>query len=190
MTSDAVISGALESLAGLRNRHREAVKLVPNKPGLYAFYGDDEAWSQLELRPALDAQPLYVGKAERSLNGRDVGTHFAVGKTGSSTVRRSLAALLVDSLALVAAPRNPAKPDGSANFGLDAKSEVRLSEWMTQRLSLATWTKPDDVSLDEMETQVLRRLRPPLNLDKVGEPRERLRQARKRMAEAARAWSL
>ena len=98
--------------------------------------------------------------------------------------------MLVDSLALVAAPRNPAKPGGSANFGLDAKSEVRLSEWMTQRLSLATWTKPDDVSLDEMETQVLRRLRPPLNLDKVGEPRERLRQARKRMAEAARAWSL
>ncbi|MBY9074229.1 hypothetical protein K1X13_05275 [Nocardioides sp. WL0053] len=72
---------------------------------LYAFYGDDHAWSELELSPAFDGQPLYVGEAERSLNGRDVGTHNAAGKTGSSTVRRSLAALLVNELALVAVPR-------------------------------------------------------------------------------------
>jgi hypothetical protein len=188
MTRDDVISAALESLAGMRHAHSEAVQLVPTEPGLYAFYGGDEAWDELGLRPAFDGQPLYVGKAERSLNGRDVGTHFAVGKTGSSTVRRSLAALLVDNLALVAAPRNVAKPDGSANFGLDARSEVRLSDWMTQRLSLATWSKPHDLSLDEIETEVVRRLRPPLNLDKVGEPRQRLRRARKHMADAARGW--
>jgi hypothetical protein len=188
MTSDAVISAALESLAGTRHAHAEAVQLVPKRPGLYAFYGDDVAWRQLRLEPAFEGQPLYAGKAERSLIGRDVGTHFAVGKTGSSTVRRSLAALLVDDLGLVATPRNVEKPDGSANFGLDADSEIRLSEWMTQRLSLATWSKPDGVVLDVIETEVVRRLRPPLNLDKVGESRERLRRARKRMAESARAW--
>jgi hypothetical protein len=117
-----------------------------------------------------------------------VGTHFAAGKTGSSTVRRSLAALLADELALVAVPRNLAKPDGSANFGLEASSEGRLSGWMERRLSLATWSKPESVNLDEVETAVLRRLQPPLNLDKVGEPRRRLREARKRMADTARAW--
>lgn len=79
------------------------------------------------MSPAFDGQPLYVGKAERSLNGRDVGTHFAAGRTGSSTVRRSLAALLVNELALVAVPRNLAKPDGSASFGLDTASEGALS---------------------------------------------------------------
>ncbi|MGZ6799736.1 MAG: GIY-YIG nuclease family protein [Mycobacteriaceae bacterium] len=188
MTNDSVIAAALESLAGVRHAHSDAIQLVPKEPGLYAFYGDDHAWSGLGLSPAFEGQPLYVGKAERSLNGRDVRTHFAVGKTGSSTVRRSLAALLGSEFGLVAVPRNPAKPDGSANFGLDPASEACLSDWMEQRLSMATWTQPGHATLDDVETAVLRRLRPPLNLDKVGEPRERLRQARRRMADIARAW--
>lgn len=95
-----------------------AGRLVPKEPGLYAFYRDGREWAELGLLFDFDGQPLNAGKAERSLNGRDVGTHFAAGKTGSSTVRRSLAALLMDELALVAVPRNLAKPDGSANFGL------------------------------------------------------------------------
>jgi hypothetical protein len=188
MTIDDVIAASLDSLASVRNVHADAVGLVPKAPGLYAFYGDARAWAELRLSPAFDDQPLYVGKAERSLNGRDVGTHFAVGRTGSSTVRRSLAALLVDELDLVAVPRNLATPDGSANFGLDAASEGALSIWMEQRLSLATWSNSERVDLDEIETAVVRRLRPPLNLDKVGETRTRLRQARRRMADTARAW--
>ena len=123
MTSDHAIAAlVLKSLAGTRHAHAEAVRLVPTEPGLYAFYGDNRTWTELGLSRVFDDQPLYVGKAERSLNGRDVRTHFAAGKTGSSTVRRSLAALLVDELALVAVPRNLAKPDGSANFGLDEQS--------------------------------------------------------------------
>lgn len=188
MSSDDVVADALETLAGLRHPHRDAIRLVPKAPGLYAFYGDDRAWEELRLSPAFEDQPLYVGKAERSLNGRDVGTHFAAGKTGSSSVRRSLAALLVDELGLFAVPRNLAKPDGSANFGLDVVSEGSLSRWMEERLTLATWSKPEGTNLDDIETAVVRRLRPPLNLDKVGEPRQRLRLARRRMAETARAW--
>lgn len=183
-----MIAAALETLAGIRHPHADAIRLVPKKPGLYAFYGEDRAWDELGLSPAFEGQPLYVGKAERSLNGRDVGTHFAAGKTGSSTVRRSLAALLVDELGLVAVPRNLVKPDGSANFGLDVVSEGSLSSWMEQRLSLATWSKPEATNLDDIETAVVRRLHPPLNLDKVGEPRQRLRQARRRMTDTARAW--
>lgn len=59
---------------------------------------------------------------------------------------------------------------------------------MEQRLSLATWSKPERANLDEIETAVLRRLQPPLNLEKVGETRTRLREARRRMADTARAW--
>lgn len=188
MTNDAVIAAALGSLAGARHGYTVAVEVVPNGAGLYAFFGDGPAWSSLGLTPVFDDQPLYVGKAERSLNGRDVRTHFAAGKTGSSTVRRSLAALLAGELALVPIPRNVAKPDGSANFALDPASEARLSDWMQQRLSLATWVKLEGESLDIIETEVVRQLRPPLNLDKVGEPRERLRAARKRLADVARAW--
>lgn len=187
MLSD-VLSAALEDLAGTRHARVDAVHLAPREAGLYAFYGDEVTWRDLGLTPAREDQPLYVGKAEKSLNGRDVGTHFTTGKTGSSTVRRSLAALLADELDLVPVPRNLAKPDGSANFGLELGSDQRLSAWMDLRLTLATWVRPDDVNLDELETAVLRRLQPPLNLDKVGQPRERLRSARKRMADAARAW--
>jgi hypothetical protein len=188
MAIDAVLAVALEELSGARHRREDAVELAPRRPGLYAFYGDDRAWAELALTPAFQDQPLYVGKAERSLNGRDVGTHFATGKTGSSTVRRSLAALLVDELDLVPLPRNLANPDGSANFALEPAGDARLSQWMDARLTLATWVKPDGVQLNSVETAVLRQLRPPLNLDKVGEPRERLRTARKRMANIARAW--
>jgi hypothetical protein len=188
MPSEAVIAAALEGLSGPSHAHGEAVRRVPREPGLYAFYGDHRAWVELGLIPSFDGQPLYVGKAERSLNGRDVGTHFAAGKTGSSTVRRSLAALLVERLTLGAVPRNLAKPDGSANFGLDTASEARLSAWMVKRLSLTTWSGSGDASLDEVETAVVRRLHPPLNLDKVGESRTRLREARRRMADIARAW--
>jgi hypothetical protein len=188
MNFDAVVADALEHLAGVQHRRNDAVELVARRPGLYAFFGDEQAWLHLEITPAFHGQPLYVGKAERSLNGRDVGTHFASGKTGSSTVRRSLAALLVDGLSLVPVPRNLARPDGSANFALETEGDERLSDWMEHRLALATWVKADGVVLDEVETAVVRRLRPPLNLDKVGEPRERLRVARKHMSNLARAW--
>jgi hypothetical protein len=188
VTIDSVLAVALVDLAGPRHGRTDAVEFAPRSPGLYAFYGDARAWTELQLSPAFGDQPLYVGKAERSLNGRDVGTHFAAGKTGSSTVRRSLAALLADRLDLVPTPRNMSKPDGSANVALDPPSDARLSVWMDDRLTLATWVRPDGVTLDEVETAVIARLRPPLNLAKVGEPRDRLRQARKRMANISRVW--
>ncbi|MDN5804900.1 MAG: hypothetical protein L0H26_10015 [Microlunatus sp.] len=189
MCFESNVDRALADLAAARYPRAEAVHVVPKAAGLYAVYGDGQAWSDLDLSPAFEGQPLYVGKAERTLNGRDVRTHFATGKTGSSTVRRSLAALLVDQLDLVAVPRNPARPDDSANYALDQAGDERLSRWMDERLVLATWTKPVGLDLGEVETAVLRRLLPPLNLAKVGQPRARLRGARANMAAASRAWS-
>lgn len=186
MSVDLAVLQAIAELSGARHRRADAVLHVPKTPGLYAFYGDERAWSDLGLKPVFDDQPLYVGKAERSLNGRDVGTHFSTGKTGSSTVRRSLAALLVTPLNITAVPRNMAKPDGSANYSLDPAGDERLSRWMDERLVLASWSKPDGVLLDEVETAVLQKLRPPLNLDKVGEPRDRLRRARGVLAAESR----
>lgn len=187
-SQETAVERALMALAGERHLRTAAIEVVPEQPGVYAFYGDRQAWEDLALQPARDDQPLYVGKAERSLNGRDVRTHFADGKTGSSTIRRSLAALLVEQLNLIAVPRNLDKPDGSANFALETASESRLSSWMDSHLRLATWVKTAGIVLGDVETAVVLRLRPPLNLDKVGEPRDRLRQARRRMADAARAW--
>lgn len=77
----------------------------------------------------------------------------------------------MDQLGLVPLPRNLANPDGSANFALKPAGGARLRQWMGTLLSLATWVNPDGVRLNNVETAVLRRLRPPLNLHKVGEPR-------------------
>jgi hypothetical protein len=59
---------------------------------------------------------------------------------------------------------------------------------MEAHLLLSSWTKPPGVVLEEIESAIVRLLRPPLNLDKVGEPRNQLREARKRMADIARSW--
>ncbi len=80
MSSDLVVDQALADLASTRHNRRDATDRVPRAPGLYAFYGDEQAWSDLDLSPAFDDQPLYVGKAERSLNGRDAGTHFSTAR--------------------------------------------------------------------------------------------------------------
>ncbi len=114
-----------------------------------------------------DDRPLYVGKAEHTLAGRDVRTHFGTGKTGNSTLRRSLAGLLRGELGLKGMPRNPAKPGHFSNYGLEPAGDAALTEWMRQHLRLATWSLPPTVDLGDLETEILQSLKPPLNIDKV-----------------------
>jgi hypothetical protein len=134
--------------------------------------------------------PLYVGKAERSLQSRDIRTHFATGRTGSSTVRRSFAALLRNPLVLRGVPRNMVRPERPATFGLAAEGDERLTAWMQEQLFLAYWVKPDtEVDLNDIETAVIKRWQPPLNLNKVDHPLPALRHARRLMADDARTWA-
>jgi hypothetical protein len=166
-----------------------AVAIVPRQPGLYAINADADVWEELGLALPPDPRPLYAGKAERSLAGRDINTHFASGRTGSSTLRRALAGLLAQPLALRAQPRNPAKPAYFSNFGLEAEGDERLTTWMHHRLRIATWAAPPDVGLGELETVVLKTLQPPLNLDKVSTPwRGAVSAGRARLAAQARVW--
>ncbi|MFC7811135.1 GIY-YIG nuclease family protein [Streptomyces olivaceus] len=185
---EAMVCAALAALAyGPRYTATEALEMVPNGAGLYAVHGDLLAVGDLAAGAA--DQPLYVGKAERSLLGRDLRTHFATGKTGSSTLRRTLSALLREPLELRAVPRNLARPDGSANYSLESSGDERLTEWMHARLRLSVWVRPDGVVLDEVETAVLNVLRPPLNLAKMGRLGDRrVKATRAAMAEEARAW--
>lgn len=162
---------------------------VPGRPGLYAIYGDATTWSELELGAPPDGRPLYVGKAEDSLVTRDLKTHFGDGRTGQSTVRRSFAALLHDTLGLHGLPRNPAKPGYFSNYGLSAAHDGALTRWMKERLEIAVWGKPVDCafSLGEIEGALLRELQPPLNLRDVVTPWTlQVKAARAVMAEEAR----
>ena len=130
---------------------------APPCPGLYAIHASPSVWRELGLSSPPDERPVYVGKAEKSLSGRDIQQHFGHGSegrttsvTGYSTLRRSVGALLHDSQGFGAVPRNIASPGYYSNFGLTREDDALLSEWMRARFRLAHWVKPDDCSVVEI----------------------------------------
>ena len=192
----AAAQRAERELLGARHDIEQAVTLVPATPGLYAVWADEEAWVGLGLRSATDAHPLYVGKSESSLRGREVNTHFDAGqgtasKTGSSTVRRSFAALLAPSLGLRAIPRNVDKPGYFSNYSLRAEDDLRLTQWMHAHLQLSTWSYDTSAAepLDDIESLVIASLDPPLNIDKAPSTRSQLKAARAALAREAASFT-
>lgn len=178
----------LSSLDAPRHLLVDEMPDLPSSPGIYAIYGDGAAWTELGLGEP-SSVPLYVGKAEDSLVSRDLRTHFGAGRTGSSTVRRSFAALLREPLGLTGQPRNMAKPGHFANFGLNPEDDRALTEWMRRRLTLAVWTWDGSEPLRDTEASVLKSLLPPLNIAGVEHRwRAQVQAARKVMADQARAW--
>ena len=162
--------GALKALS-VAKPFVQALLTCPAKPGLYAFYGDEECWKALRLT-GHDDRPLYVGKSESSLVSRDLQGHFfaepewggkATSPTGHSTLRRSIAALLE----FEAVPRNPAKPESryAPMFGLSPEDDVKLGVWMKSHLQLAVWAPTQPVVLAPVESEVKTAWLTPLNLD-------------------------
>jgi hypothetical protein len=163
---------------------------LPDRPGLYAIHADAAVWKELQLGPPPDDRPLYVGKSESSLHGRDLRTHFADGRTGSSTLRRSFAALLHDTLNLRGIPRNTADPGYYQNYGLSPADDAKLTAWMRRNIRLSVWPSPDGVVLTDLERQVLAALKPPLNLKDAVTPWSNFVAARRRvLAKEAASWA-
>lgn len=199
MTARAVpqdlIASALAALTGDRWPIPVASEHVPPSAGLYAIYGDALAWHDLQL-DGLPDDPLYVGKAEQSLVSRDLDDHFALrpearaARTGSSTVRRSFAALLRESLDLHGVPRNLAKPAHFPNYSLADGGDGRLTSWMHARLSIAVWPAPADMTerLVDVETALIVHFAPPINISNNPRKLARLSNARAAMAAEARRW--
>lgn len=99
-------------------------------------------------------------------------------------MRRSIAALLRTELGFRGRYRNPAVPGYPDKYGLSREQDMELSAWMRTNLHATYWEMPAvDVRLDEVETQVLRNLQPPINVQKVSHKWTNLvRAARKVMA--------
>lgn len=151
--------------------------------GLYAVHTTAAARRQLGIEA--DASLVYLGKSESSLLTRDVGSHFATGRTGQSTLRRSLAALLADDLGLVPVPRGAGK-NATTDHALAPDGDAALTEWMRGHLTLAIWPKPVGCPpLAEVEREFLRELEPALNLTHVPRPWRELKSARAAMAARA-----
>lgn len=190
-----VVAAAVSALRGPAVAVGEVDAEQSSNPGLYAFYASPSTWQDLDLGEPPDDRPLYVGKAQSTLASRDIKGHFGVRKrakqspTGSSTLRRSLAALLAPTRGYRGMPRNPANPGYFSNFGLSIKHDDDLSAWMRSRLRLALWPHDAVADLDTVETDVLGELLPPLNLNKVETPwREHVKAARMLLTAEARGW--
>lgn len=184
------LEAVLSALQSPRFPLENALPTLPANPGLYAIHGDELAWTELRLDAPSEDLPLYVGKTEESIVKRDLETHFRDGRTGSSTVRRSLAALLRTELSLSGMPRNPANPGSFSNFGLSPADDAKLTRWMCDRLEIAVWPTDSPRALADIEADVLHRWNPALNIARV-EHRSRsfLRAQRKVMADQAREWT-
>lgn len=183
------VDAILSALAGPGLPIPAASVVVHDAPGLYAIHGGASVWNELGLGRNPDGRPMYVGKAESSLLARDLRQHFADGRTGSSTLRRSFAALLHDRLELHAIPRNPAKPAYFANYGLGPEDDLKLTRWMTDKLAIATWMSDQTEVLRDLEGRVIQLLVPPLNLSGVSTPWSSMLSSRRAtMAAEARAW--
>ena len=161
------------SIRNTRTPFREVENKIPSDPGLYGIFLDSSAGVNLTsiANHPLD-QPAYVGKAKKGLKRRHLGEHFATGKTGSSTVRRSFAALLRPDLDLHPIRRgNTGKDQDFVSYKLDRVSDELLSAWMTSHLEIGWWAFTGQVDqLKRLEHSLIAHFQPPLNLQHSSHP--------------------
>ncbi|ODU05969.1 MAG: hypothetical protein ABS81_06010 [Pseudonocardia sp. SCN 72-86] len=132
---------------------------VPSAPGLYTW------WARPAVLPHLvgprhpdqqDLRLLYVGLATK-LRSRLVSNHLR--RSGSSTLRRTLAGLLLDEQGY-----RTHRTDRAVLVQEDA---ARLTAWMDSHLQVS-WREHPTPRDDE--GHVIRALRPPLNVDHAAGP--------------------
>jgi len=152
----------------------------PLEPGVYAIFLDSHATLPM-VNPGAD-RLLYLGSGS-ILSERILETHFTDGKTDSSTLRRTIGAILKAELRLVAIPRSrDSDPD---KFKFTNDGEMSLTNWMVRNL-LASWYACRD--FEKIEEELISQYKPPLNLDKWCNPdRERIKSLRKLCADEARS---
>ena len=142
-------------------------KLFSEFPGIYAFFyiGNDfpilhDSVSKNEI--------IYIGKTESSQNKRNSKTHFKTGKTGSSTVRKSIGSLLFTKDNLKPIPRNETDYEKGrfSHFKFDSDSEEKITNWMKNNLALSFFEYPrTKQEIEDLETEIIVRLKPVLNID-------------------------
>ncbi|ULQ51700.1 GIY-YIG nuclease family protein [Flavihumibacter fluvii] len=139
-------------------------KNYPTKPGIYAFTLADNSTLE-DFGKA--GQIIYIGIAKYSLSDRDFKQHFKSGKTGSSTLRRSIGAALKTKLKLKAIPRG-GENDSKRFENYKFAEEQTLTDWMVSNLEIGYWTPDEPVSyqqLRDIEKDITLVLKPTLDLD-------------------------
>ena len=148
------------------SRSRPSSLVPPEKPGVYAVCLRDKA--QVGWFTCKPGDIIYVGISS-NLKQREFDTHFTSGKSGFSTLRRSLGAILKGELQLECFPRSSGKAESNVtNYKFDPAGEQRLTLWMAENLDIGIC--PVGSSIKELETAVIADLEPLLNLTKWKNP--------------------
>jgi hypothetical protein len=151
----ARVEEALRLLCGVPVGLDVAVKRLSRGSGVYAW------WAAPSIFPDLPGPPngsvpslrlLYLGRAT-SLRGRILRNHLR--RSGSSTLRRTLAGLLVSE---------GYRRTWTDRVVLVSEDEARLTAWMYAHLRL-TWA--EDAEPATIEAELVRRVHPPLNVHGV-----------------------
>jgi hypothetical protein len=149
---------------------------LPHLPGLYAWSVDHAGSRDLNraLRLPVRAGIVYVGQTGGSSGLSD--SRFSIndhvtrvqlrGRARASTFRMTLATSLAKYL------------------GLHSIDDPRLTQWMLEHLSIATWPTEDVAGLQQLKSAVVDELAPVLNVDRrhSGEYRERFAELSGRLA--------
>lgn len=142
------------------NGHKD----YPKSSGIYAFFLSEK--SKLG-EFGIGGQIIYIGIAKHSLQDRDFNQHFKSGKTGSSTLRRSVGAIIKSKLNLTAIPRGGVN-DSKRYENYKFLQEQDLTDWMISNLEIGYWTPQMDLSYQELrdiENQITMHFKPTLDLD-------------------------
>ena len=146
---------ALRLLSGMPLGLDVAVKGLSRGSGVYAWWAPPSVLPDLP-GPANRTVPslrlLYLGRAT-SLRGRILRNHLR--RSGSSTLRRTLAGLLLSE---------GYRTTWTDRVVLVGEDEKRLTAWMSAHLRL-TWA--EDPEPAAVEAELVRRLHPPLNVHGV-----------------------
>lgn len=138
-----------------------------DSPGIYAFFFTGKKFP-LENYNLLDNRIIYIGKTEKSQKSRDANTHFKTGKSGSSTFRKSIGALLSQIQVITPVIRSitDVEKGRKSHYKFDMESEEKISKWIQNNISVTFFEFPASKSdIDELETEIIRKLKPVLNLD-------------------------
>lgn len=132
----------------------EDPSIVPKQPGIYGWWFDDALIDRLPMSESLllaGRRLLYVGIAPngaRRTTGRrtlrDRLKNHCRGPIGSSTLRRTVASLVVPELLDLTVSRTL---DGKPM--LSSADEARLTDWMSEHLRVAWMVHPQPWELEE-----------------------------------------
>lgn len=158
---------------------------LPDAPGCYILVVDRRAMQELELRTGNAWNALYVGKSEESIRRRVAGTHLLAERSGSSTLRRSVGALLRDRLRLSPQTRSQNVNDKKrfSHYRFDPHGEAELSRWIARSIRVLAL---EDMNPGALEDRCISWFCPPLNLIGWKNPdREMIKNQRKACADLA-----